>query len=118
MPQLLKPACLEPVLHNKRSHHNEKPLLAATRESPRSNEEPTQPKKKKKKLNLKKKKQASVFKVKRIKMWGGVGGLSSVLHQTLDVILILGSNIKLLLAAVIFLIPQLLLYSFPNFYLF
>ena len=24
-PQLLKPACLEPVLHNKRSHHNEKP---------------------------------------------------------------------------------------------
>ena len=26
MPQLLKPACLEPVLHNKRSHHNEKPL--------------------------------------------------------------------------------------------
>ena len=25
-PQLLKPACLEPVLHNKRSHHNEKPM--------------------------------------------------------------------------------------------
>ena len=25
MPQLLKPAHLEPVLHNKRSHHNEKP---------------------------------------------------------------------------------------------
>ena len=25
MPQLLKPGCLEPVLHNKRSHHNEKP---------------------------------------------------------------------------------------------
>ena len=25
MPQLLQPACLEPVLHNKRSHHNEKP---------------------------------------------------------------------------------------------
>ena len=25
MPQLLKPVCLEPVLHNKRSHHNEKP---------------------------------------------------------------------------------------------
>ena len=24
-PQLLKPAHLEPVLHNKRSHHNEKP---------------------------------------------------------------------------------------------
>ena len=24
-PQLLKPACLEPVLHNKRSHRNEKP---------------------------------------------------------------------------------------------
>ena len=25
VPQLLKPACLEPVLRNKRSHHNEKP---------------------------------------------------------------------------------------------
>ena len=25
MPHLLKPACLEPVLCNKRSHHNEKP---------------------------------------------------------------------------------------------
>ena len=43
-PQLLKPACLEPVLHNKRSHRNEKPAhrneeyppLAATRESPRA----------------------------------------------------------------------------------
>ena len=42
MPQLLKPSCLEPVLRNKRSHHNEKPVhrneeqppLAATRESP------------------------------------------------------------------------------------
>ena len=40
-PQLLKPARLEPMLRNKRSHHNEKPvhrnkeesLLAATRES-------------------------------------------------------------------------------------
>ena len=45
MLQLLKPVCLEPVLLNKRSHHNEKPLhpnkeqplLATTRESPRSN---------------------------------------------------------------------------------
>ena len=35
MPQLLKPACLEPVLHNKRSHRNEKPA--------HSNEDPTQP---------------------------------------------------------------------------
>ena len=26
VPQLLKPACLEPVLHNKRSHRNEKPV--------------------------------------------------------------------------------------------
>ena len=26
VPQLLKPACLEPVLCNKRSHHNEKPV--------------------------------------------------------------------------------------------
>ena len=26
MPQLLKPAHLEPVLHNKRSHRNEKPV--------------------------------------------------------------------------------------------
>ena len=25
MPQRLKPSCLEPLLHNKRSHHNEKP---------------------------------------------------------------------------------------------
>ena len=41
---LLKPACLEPVLHNKRSHCIEKPVhrneewppLAATRESPRA----------------------------------------------------------------------------------
>ena len=41
MPQLLKPAHLEPVLRNKRRHHNEKivhcnkewPLLATTRES-------------------------------------------------------------------------------------
>ena len=44
MPQLLKPVHLEPVLRNKRSHHNEKPthcneeypLLTATRESPRA----------------------------------------------------------------------------------
>ena len=41
MPQLLKPTRLEPAPHNKRSHHNEKPVhrnkeeppLAATRES-------------------------------------------------------------------------------------
>ena len=26
VPQLLKPMCLEPLLHNKRSHHNEKPV--------------------------------------------------------------------------------------------
>ena len=44
MPQLLKPACLEPMLHNKRSHCNEKPVhlneeeppLTAARESPRA----------------------------------------------------------------------------------
>ena len=44
MPQLLKPAHLEPVLRNKRSHCNEKPAhhneeqppLATTRESPRA----------------------------------------------------------------------------------
>ena len=44
VPQLLKPARLEPVLHNKRGHRNEKPAhhneeqppLAATRESPRA----------------------------------------------------------------------------------
>ena len=43
-PELLKPARLEPVVRNKRSHHNEKPVhhneewppLAATRESPRT----------------------------------------------------------------------------------
>ena len=33
-PQLLKPSRLEPVPCNKRSHRNEKPTLAATRESP------------------------------------------------------------------------------------
>ena len=37
MLQLLKPACLEPVLCNKRSHCDEKPA--------RSNEDPTQPEK-------------------------------------------------------------------------
>ena len=26
VPQLLKPACLEPMLHNKRSHRNERPM--------------------------------------------------------------------------------------------
>ena len=44
VPQLLKPACLQPVLHNKRGHYNEKPVhhnieypsLVATRESPRA----------------------------------------------------------------------------------
>ena len=44
VPQLLKPASLEPVFHNKRSHRNEKtvhyneerPPLATTRESPRT----------------------------------------------------------------------------------
>ena len=52
VPQLLKPVCLEPVLCNKRSHHNgkpmhrneEQPLHAATRESPRVATVPTQPK--------------------------------------------------------------------------
>ena len=42
--QLLKPACLEPMLRNRRSHHSERtahcneewPPLAATRESPRA----------------------------------------------------------------------------------
>ena len=34
MPQLLKPVRLEPMLHNKRSHHNEKPVTA-TKSSPR-----------------------------------------------------------------------------------
>ena len=33
VPQLLKPTRLEPVLHNKRSHHNEKPATA-TKSSP------------------------------------------------------------------------------------
>ena len=58
MLQLLKPARLEPLLCNKRSHRNEKPAhrdeeqppLAATREKPtRSNEDPMQREKKKKK---------------------------------------------------------------------
>ena len=34
MPQLLKPACLEPVLHSKRSHHNKKPAHHKEQESP------------------------------------------------------------------------------------
>ena len=46
-PQLLKPAHLEPVLHNKRSHRSEKPvhrnkeqpLLTATREKPTCSKE-------------------------------------------------------------------------------
>ena len=59
MPQLLKPEHLEPALHNKRSHCNEKPThsngeqppLAATRERSRAATQPKdqmQPKKKKK----------------------------------------------------------------------
>ena len=44
VPQLLKPARLNPVLHNERSHRNEKPAhrseeqppLTTTRESPRA----------------------------------------------------------------------------------
>ena len=44
MSQLLKPVCLEPVLHNKRSHHHKKPThcseeqppLMEARESPRT----------------------------------------------------------------------------------
>ena len=38
VPQLLKPTRLEPVLHNKRSHRNEKPAHRndAARESPRA----------------------------------------------------------------------------------
>ncbi|KAI4567277.1 hypothetical protein MJT46_008490 [Ovis ammon polii x Ovis aries] len=48
--QLLKPACREPVLRNKRSHCSEKPshitreepLLSGARESPRSNGDPVQ----------------------------------------------------------------------------
>ena len=70
VPQLLKPARLEPVLRNKRSHLNEKsmhrnkeqPPLATTRESLRAATDPMQPKinkfilkkrlKKKKKHNI------------------------------------------------------------------
>ena len=51
MLQLLKPAHLEPGLHNKRSHcsekaehrDEEKPPLATTRESPHRNKDPEQP---------------------------------------------------------------------------
>ena len=52
-PQLLEPVCLEPMLCNKRNHHNEKTMhcgeelapLAATREKPTcSNKDPTLPK--------------------------------------------------------------------------
>ena len=52
-PQILKTLHPEPVLHNKRSHRNEESSpLAATRESPRSEEDPVWPKIN----NLKKKK--------------------------------------------------------------
>ena len=45
VPQLLKPACLEPVLHNKRSHHNEKSVHRSERVAlARSNKDPAQPK--------------------------------------------------------------------------
>ena len=46
VPQLLKPTCLEPVLHSKRSHHNEKPT--------HHNEDPNTAKNKNKLINLKK----------------------------------------------------------------
>ena len=60
--QLLKPARLEPVLHNKRSHCSEKPehhkeeqpLLAATRESPHTATKTQRSQKKKCYLNWKK----------------------------------------------------------------
>ena len=63
VPQLLKPACLEPVLRNGRGHLNEKPahhheewpLLAATRESPSAATKTQRSQKKIKEINLKKK---------------------------------------------------------------
>ena len=61
--RLLKPECLEPVLHNKRSHRNEKPPhhneewppLTATRESPRAatKTQCSQKRKEKKKIETK-----------------------------------------------------------------
>ena len=48
-PQLLKPARLEAMLCNERSHCNEKPVHRNQRKPTRSNEDPVQPKKKKKK---------------------------------------------------------------------
>ena len=53
VPQLLKPACLEPMLHNKRSHRNEAQApqrrVAPARRNQRKpvSEDPTQTKKKK-----------------------------------------------------------------------
>ena len=45
--QLLKPVCLEPVFHNRRSHHNEKPVYRPFHHNRRkpecSNEDPAQP---------------------------------------------------------------------------
>ena len=57
VPQLLKPTCLEPVLCNKRSHRNEKPVhlneeeapLSATRERPHAAMKTQRSQKKKKK---------------------------------------------------------------------
>ena len=42
--QLLKPACIEPVLCNKRSHHDKKPMLPATREKSTQQRRPAQTK--------------------------------------------------------------------------
>ena len=59
MPQLLKPSRLEPMLRNKKSHHNEKPAhrdeewspLSATRESPHAATKTQRGQKKKKKTH-------------------------------------------------------------------
>ena len=64
MLQLLKPTRLEPVLHNKRSHHSERPVhcneeqppLAATRESPHVATKTQRSQKRKTERNLFKKK--------------------------------------------------------------
>ena len=44
MLQLLRPACLDPMLHNKRSHCNEKPVHRNQGKPVRSSEDTKQPK--------------------------------------------------------------------------
>ena len=98
MPQLLKPTHLEPVVHNKRSHRNEKPahrnkewsLLATTREKSPHAATKTQHSQKEKRKKKRERKKTILFKLalKRKKYLGinltkGVKDLYSDNYKTL-----------------------------------